>query len=426
MRKAVGIRPWLVAGAFLIAPLGVLAQTASQPDTLVVDLTTARRIGLASRPQRAVALAHVDVAQGRRRQAGAYPFNPQLQMKTPGLIRPGEFGAVEALFTQELEWAGQWGLRKRVADAGLSVAQEHAADAERIGVYEIDVAFYNAVATERQLTVAGEELDVTREWLDAAETQLREGSLSELETNLVRIEVGRAEAAFRRAQQTHDAACLALRLTLGLPYDQSLRLDEGTDEAPVAMMRMEVDSLVLLAMTIRPDLKAATGRIDQWVAEQRLASRLAIPNFRISAVADRPAAGDQLDWGIQLALPLPLWNRNGGLRDAARGEVTAAEAERDLLELRIRTQVRTAYAAFQSARDQLLVFRSNVLPSARANRTMLDAAFEAGRFNLPTLLIMQTQLFGAETEYWDIWLAERTANSSLRAVIGVMPEDGPN
>ncbi|MDH4351057.1 MAG: hypothetical protein OEW56_07915, partial [Gemmatimonadota bacterium] len=64
------LRWWLAVVVLLNAPGAAFSQIAPAGDTLAVDLATARRIGLASRPQVLAARARLDAARGDRRQAG--------------------------------------------------------------------------------------------------------------------------------------------------------------------------------------------------------------------------------------------------------------------------------------------------------------------------------------------------------------------
>jgi cobalt-zinc-cadmium efflux system outer membrane protein len=123
-------------------------------------------------------------------------------------------------------------------------------------------------------------------------------------------------------------------------------------------------------------------------------------------------------WGFQVAVPVPLWNRNGGLMDAARGQAEAAEAERTATELRIRTEVAASLEAARAANEELAVFDSQVLRPARDNQRLLETAFTEGRFDLPTVLLLRTQLLDAEVGYWDAWEADRAASAALRAAVG--------
>jgi cobalt-zinc-cadmium efflux system outer membrane protein len=408
----------LAVVSLLAAPAASYSQTApGAGDTLSLDLETARRIGLASRPAILAAQARLAAARGDRRQAGAYPYNPQVQVKAVSVLDPGDWGALEAQLTQEVEWAGQWGARKAVASAGVTAAQDNALDAARTSLYAIDVAFYRAVAADRQLAVRERGLELSERLADAVQTQLHEGRTSVLEANLARIEAGRAYAAARTARRVYATAILELRRTLGLSAAQPLRLigegDLGPDPAA-----LDPDSLVATALAARPDLRGAEAAIERWRAQASLTGRSAIPNLRLSAVATRSGVGLPMHWGLQVALPVPLWNRNGGLRDAAHAQAAAAEAERADVELRIRTEVAAGLEAARAAREELEVFDAQVLRPARDNQRLLETAFAEGRFDLPTVLLLRTQLLDAEVGYWDAWERDRTASSALRSAVG--------
>ncbi|MDH5283760.1 MAG: TolC family protein, partial [Gemmatimonadota bacterium] len=280
------LRWWLAVVVLLNAPGAAFSQIAPAGDTLAVDLATARRIGLASRPQVLAARARLDAARGDRRQAGAYPFNPQVQVKTPALFDPGDLGPLEALFTQEVEWAGQWSSRKAVADAGVAAAHEGVADAERTSIHDIDIAFYRAVTAERQLEVRGRWLALSQRLARAVQAQLREGKVSTLEANLAQIEAGRAHAAERSARRVHVTALLELHRTLGLPLEQPVRIIGEGETGPDPAV-LDLDSLVTVAVAARPDLRAADAAVERWRAQGQFAGRSVIPNLRISAVADR-------------------------------------------------------------------------------------------------------------------------------------------
>lgn len=407
----------------IVDPIAAPAQQSGvASDTLVLDLAAARRIGLTSSPQILAARAQLEGVRGLRRQAGIYQFNPEFVLKASSLIDPGNLGAFEGLLTQELEWAGQWGLRKSAADYRVVAAEGGVLDVARQSIYEIDVAYSRTVTARRRLEVRALGLELSRRFLEAVRIQLREGKVSTLEVNLAEIEAGRARAAERSARRALSVALLELTRTLGLPPEQPVRVVDDDRGGP-EHRSLDLDSLVALALASRPDLAAATAEVEGARADRRLASREAVPNLRLSAVAERGSMEENVSWGLRFELPLPLWNRNQGLSDRGRAEESRAEADRAAVELRVRTEVASNLEAYLSARDELEVFGAQVLQPARANHQLLETAYAAGRMDLPTALLLRTQLLEAELEYWDAWLAERTARAALRAAVGEVPNE---
>jgi len=392
------------------------------PDTLVLDLDTARRIALEQSPRIHAARALLDGARGDRRQAGVYPYNPDLELKTSSLIEPGDVGSFEGVLTQELEWAGQWGLRKAAADHGVAAAQGTALDMVRATVYEIDVSYFRAVFAARRLEVTRLGSELSGGFLQAVQIQAREGEASPMEVNVAQIEAGRARAAERSAVRVAALAKLELTRVLGLQPGRPVRL---VDDAATSFTTdsFDLDSLVVVAIASRPDLKAAEAAVARANASRRLAAREAIPNLRVSAVTERGGLSEDVNWGLRFGLPLPLWNRNQGLSDFGRAEEARAEAEREAVELLVRTEVASSLETYRSAHEELAVFEAQVLNPARSNRGLLQTAYVAGRMDLPTALLLRSQLLEAELEYWNAWLAERTALSALQAAVGAVPPE---
>jgi cobalt-zinc-cadmium efflux system outer membrane protein len=389
-------------------------------DTLLLDLNTARRIALEQSPRIDAARALLQGARGERRQAGVYRYNPELQLKASSLIDPGDLGTFEGLLTQEFEWAGQWGPRKAAAEYGVAAAESGAMDVVRVTVYEAEVAYFRAVTAEHRLAVRRLGFELSRRFLEAVEIRAREGAVSPMEVNLARIEAGRARAGERSANRAVVSAKLDLARVLGLEPGRPIRIvaDSTAAQGPVTW---DLDSLVAVALTARPDLQAAEAKVAKANESRRLASREAIPNLQISAVAARGGLAEDVTWGLRFGLPVPLWNRNQGLVDLGRAEEDRAEAERASIELLVRTEVAASLEAYRSASEELRVFEAEVLMPARSNQSLLETAYAAGRLDLATALLLRTQLLDAELEYWDAWFAERSALSALQAAIGGAP-----
>jgi len=128
-----------------------------------------------------------------------------------------------------------------------------------------------------------------------------------------------------------------------------------------------------------------------------------------------------VQWGLRFGLPVPLFNRNGGLSDLGRAEQSRAEAEREAVDIQVRTEVTSSLEAYRSAWEELDAFEVHVLRPARSNQSLLETAYVAGRLDLPTTLLLRTQLLEAELGYWDARLAERVAYSALLAAVGDLP-----
>lgn len=411
------------ARAQVAAPDGRVPAPAG--DTLILSLSEAQRLALRQNPAFLADRQEAEVARGELRQARIYNFNPVVEFEAPGAISAGGVGEYEARISQEIEWAGQWGLRQEAAEIGLGRAEHFVRNAARLTLAEASSAFYRALAAERRLTVAQEVFGLNQQLLEAVRIQAREGEVSAMEANLAEIEVGRARARVLATRREQATAELELKRVAGIAPGRPVRLEDDVPKAP-APATLEEDELVRLALSRRPDLAARAAAVNQSETLTHLARRERIPNLRVGAFAERGGLGGEPRFGPVIGLSLPFWNRNQGLVDRREAETRQATLARQATELRVRTEVTDAYRAYLAASEEAEVFRRDVLDPARENQRLLETAYRAGKIDLPTLLLLRNQLLEAELGYWGAWLAQRDALVDLEAATAEFepPGDG--
>ncbi|MCJ7630687.1 MAG: TolC family protein, partial [Longimicrobiales bacterium] len=386
-------------------------------DSIHLTRQEARALALESGPRFLAAKATGEARRGVSRADQIYPFNPALEWKAVGAMDPGGTDDYEAVFSQELEWAGQWLVRRSAAGKGIEAAFQDEADAFRSLLLEVDVAFYGLSAATERARACDDGAELARSLRESVQAQLREGQVSTLEMNLASIEAARAEAQALAAQNDLALARQAFRDLLGLSPGKLVEAAEGPAEA-FSIDVSDPAALVHAALSRRPDLQAARARGEEAKKKKLLASLDAIPNVDVGAVFDRAGQDQERTLGLRISLPLPLWNRNQGRREQAGAEERLRQAELREAELRVEGEVRTSMERYRLATQELELFTAGVLQPARENRGLLQQAFEAGRYDLPTTLLLQTQLIGAELAYWDAWERHRTAAAELEAALG--------
>ena len=399
------------------APSGVTT------DTVVLSLGAAQQLALRRNPDFLADRREIAIAQGQFRQARTYALNPDISATVPGAVSGGEVGEYEVTLMQEVEWAGQWGLRSGAARLGVERAEHGVRNAARTTLTAVSRAYLEALAADRRFGVSTAVLELNERLLSATRTQLREGEISALEANLAEIEFGRARARVLAARRDAESTALELKRIAGLADGVPLRLVDDSTVAPDPRT-LAADSLLAVALLRRPDLAASGAAVRQLEALRRLAGREGIPNLRVGVVADRDAPGDPSRLGIGIGLALPLWNRSRGLVAERLARAEQAVLQLQATELRVRSDVTAAVRQYASASEETAVYEASVLRPARENQALLDTAYRAGKVNLPTLLLLRNQLLDAELGYWDAWLARRTALIALQAATGTLMPDG--
>ena len=408
----------IVALALMLAawsvPARICAQGMTTPDTIRLTLAEAQQLSLQRNPAFLADAEARAIARGELRQAHALLPNPQLEIEAPGAATDGGFGRYEAALSQEIEWAGQRGLRIDAAEGGVRRATQLVRDAARLTLADASVAYYATVAAARRLDVVEEIFDSNQRLLAAVRTQVSEGEISALEGSLAEIEVARARARVLSARREARSAELALKRAIGLGPSAAIELDDELPDVPPPPS-LQPDSLVQLALERRPDLAARSTAIAQLETSARLARREAIPNLEISSLIEREEASGETRFGIGVGLPFPVWNRNQGTAASVRAEAQQAGWSRAATELQIRTEVADAYQAYVTANEEADIFERDVLQPAQENQRLLEIAYREGKIDLPALLLLRNQLLDAELSYWDAWLARRESLVELES-----------
>lgn len=405
----------------------------SASDTVVLTMADAEERALERNRALQAERRREGIAEGELRQAEIYRYNPEVEFEAETVdpaAGANTFSRYEAVIAQELEWAGQWGLRQDAAAYGLDEASALVSDAERLTLAEVREAYYGAVAAQRRADVAADIAELTRRLEEATRTELEAGEVSVLDANLATIEAGRGRARLLSAQRQRKSALLELKRVIGMMPETPLQVDfrvaepgpPGADAGDAASMPdpavLSVDSLVDVALAQRPDLRGADAAVSRARELQRLSRREAIPNLRLLVPIRWRGVGAETDIGIGVGLSVPVWNRNQGTTDAREATLLRSRYRREAVTLEVRTEVRDAVQAYRRASEERQALESSVLRPADTNLDLLEESYQAGKIDLTTLLLLQDQLLDARLEYWDAWLAQRRAHARLRAAVG--------
>jgi len=422
-----------ISAVVLTASLALAGRSAAQVtrsaapgDTLTLSITDVQRLAIRQNPSLLATRQETAIAEGALRQARLYQFNPELDHQVVG----GSVGSkrqYQLVATQEIEWAGQRGLRIGAARVGRNRASAVVQNAGRLTLAAASAGFYRALAAERRLSVARDAMALTERLISAVRTQLAEGEISTMEANLAEIEAGRARGRVLAARREETSASLELRQLIGLTPHLPIRLStvaRGTSaaigDAPTPPPVLNEDSLVALALARRPDLTASAAAVRERETLSALARRSAFPNVRLGAAVQRSEVDGSPEFGPAISLSLPLFNRNQGLVDQRRALTTQARLDQRATALGIRTDVAEAVRAYRTASEEAALFETAVVRPARENIALLEIAYRAGKIALPTLLLLRNQLIDAEFGYWDAWLAQREALVRLEAATGAL------
>jgi outer membrane protein, heavy metal efflux system len=414
---------------FLLLPLLVLAfpprpSPAQQPSADgELSLQQARLVAEQVSPELASARAAVRAAEGRARQAGAFP-NPvasysREQTSGNGLDVSQDIIALE----QPLELGGQRGARRDAAKLLLAATEARLAAARSQVAFQVTRAYAEAVAADRHATLSDQAAQVFGEAGRVGRERLAAGDISGYEHRRIRLEAARyaalrAEAGLARAKARRTLATL-LSAQDHPVQSQALLL---TDTVRSDTLPFGVDSLVMLALARRPDLVALEWEVGAAQAEARLARGERIPTPTLGAGYKReqaPGVGSLDGFTAQLSVPIPLWNRHGGAVQAAEAEAERRQADQVAFRRRTELEVREAYDGYQALAAQLAALGGRIQEDARPGIRSAQAAYREGETSLIEWLDAVRAFHEAESSYASLAAEHTVQRATLEELTGL-------
>jgi outer membrane protein TolC len=334
------------------AALVVLAEglSAQQPTALNASSAPARfsladAASLARRqhPLLLAASGRRQMVSGTARQESAFP-NPVFEWRKENYGSPlsrDEFMSA----TLPVDFYG-----RRVAlraASGLTASRALADSAMTTRQVEFDVAraywrtalasaLHDAAVEQRHAidTIAGIESQRAQQGAVPVGAALR----ARLEADRARLAEAGARAEFERARGDFARALAMPYDSVPLPTD-SLRIESASVVPPLP-------TLLALARVNRAELRSAQLRVAE-SSKRQLAERLAtLPALGVQ-VGSKRTSGFQTGT-VQVGVAVPFFDRNGGNRERARGDVLVAAGELRAAETGISADVMSAYRAYST------------------------------------------------------------------------------
>jgi cobalt-zinc-cadmium efflux system outer membrane protein len=331
---------WRAAGAAAALGTAPLAAQPAPPLDLAGALSQARRTAPALR----AADARGEAAAGRAREAAQYP-NPTLEWRRENLGS----ALLPDIFTTAYIPVDMTGRRLALREAGSAGVRRAAADAvaDRRGAeWQVAQGWLRAALADG-MREALEAQAAALEALAAADAaRLREGEVAEAVALRTRLEADRARVALASAQGEAARARGELARLLGVaPAALPALAPLAPPVLPTAPDSAEVTAV---ARRTRPELAAREAGVREAAARLRAEQRGMLGDAQLQGGSK--VTGGFLTGQVGVALPLPLFNRNAGARQRARGELAEAEAARDDAEGAVAGGVHAAWLAYRALR----------------------------------------------------------------------------
>ncbi|HLZ65551.1 MAG TPA: TolC family protein [Aliidongia sp.] len=354
------------------------------------------------------------------------------------LVRQGFFTSDtrELLPTLAAKWLlfdfGRRAGAEQAARAGSFIANVAFTGAHQKLVYAVSRDYFALGAARGRLHVAEQALKTAEIVQDAAETRRAHGLATVVEQAQARRQTAQARFDLARATGADHSAYAALVASMGISPSAPIATTDTSEQPLPAAPAGDVDRFIEDALSNRPDLVAALGKVR--VAEAALGTARSdyYPTVGLEAQAyqnvgalstqgSRYYSVNEPGANVLLKLSLPLFD--GGARDArvatARSAVSAARESLDHARDTAVQQVTNAHDALRTGFAEY----SAALALTEAAQTAYDAALDAYRHGVGTytdLANSETALSRARSEKEDAHANVFTAAAALAFSTGAI------
>ena len=320
---------------------------------------------------------------------------------------------VATSYSETIELGGKRKLRESAADATVSAAEAQFADAIRRGVAAVKRLYYEAVLARYNVEVASENRQMFGQLLQMNQSRFEEGAIPEADLIKVRLERIKFDSALKQADLNLRQATIRLLERLG---ESNFAKQEVIGEINFTAANTSLESLRQQALAERPDIQAAMRELN--AAEERLALERAraLPDLTPFVGYKRVAMDNSVLFGI--SVPLRIRDRNQPGIARAETDIKTAQTQLQLVKNRALADIETAYEAFQTAREQVQTFRSELLEQADESRTIALAAYEEGGSDLLPFLEAQRTRAEVRQQYFRTLFEYRSSLIDLELAVG--------
>lgn len=393
-----------------------------------VRLTRAQALAeaLAKNPQLGAIRAQVEEARAGIAQTTAFPdpsfaFTSE-QQKSLGNLRSAQSRDVGASFT--IPFPDKFRLNRRISEAALRAAEFSLTQTQQQIASDTESAFDAVLVAEAQL-----ENDTASEHL--SEDIVRKTQARYDAGTVARLDVLQARVNFSQARNQTIADDRAL-MTARASFARALGLPSGTIVEPAEKLDVppappDLGALVKIAEDHRPELASAVALREGARFAVTLAKEFWFPDLNISLfrnfTAGAPAAYSTAG---SFAVPLFFWQHEKGDVAAAEAKQVELAADESVTRAQVDLEVRTAYAAADTARRQTLWIRDDLLPQARESYEVASKSYALGGSSALDLINAKTALLAAQTQYVQALGAVNDAQAQLELAVGAPLPPAPN
>ena len=359
-------------------------------------------------------LAGASLAGAKRLQ----PSNPQLQGEFGTGLPEGGLPRLRVTLTQQLEVAGERGLRIKAAQAQHGVLQAEQAQVHWDLHQSVHRLYRLGSIHRRRVQVEEDILAFTQRLFEVALLRFRAGEEPRISLVVAGAEMAKARRQVVRAWGEYARTRRDLAATIGWRQDTP---PKPTDEPGGIKPLPAQDTLLQKALHQDPELAMLLAKVAQARAQLALQKRERWPEPILGLGFEREEFGPNEVENILvfvLGLRLPLWDLNQ--QEIATAQTQSAILDQSIASRRtvIKNHVLKHIGLVQTASKEARIYETDVLPAFESQLELLQQGFRLGELSLLDVMNARDRLLEVQRQYLEAVQTYHVALSDLEGILG--------
>ncbi|HUV96491.1 MAG TPA: TolC family protein [Acidobacteriaceae bacterium] len=377
------LSPTLRGGVCVFLLLCWLHVTAQTTATVSAPLTMRQAVALALRKNPTLLAAQRSLESTRAEEITAgLRQNPVFTLSGSDVTLPADNPASPYTYSGDLSRLFERGQKRRwrldSARATTQVTESQYRDLERQTVLAVKNAFTNLLLAKAALKLADSNLTSYRKTVDLTHVRLEAGAISQTDFDRIDLQLASFESDYENAQVNLVQSSDQLQQLLGFESPRRDFAIVGTLNPP--QLTLSLPDLEQKALAARPDYRAAQQSILVADANVKLADANGTTDPTLDAGYTR--SGTYNSAGFYVSIPLRIFDRNQGEKQAARFTAQADRFSEIAARSLVLSDVDQAWAAYQAAQTLAQRYNTHYLQEAGTILNNLEFGYRHGSYTL--------------------------------------------
>ncbi len=338
--------------------------------------------------------------------------------------RPGGQTQYDVNISYPFDLTGKRKARTLVYQRAKRVLEAQYQDAVRLAIDNLYSTWVDVLAARGSVRFGEYGVQGLRDVYTVTEALFKSGERPRTELIRVKIQLDQAEIGLAAFREAYVRAKRAFGVQLNLSPAESEALEIRGQIKDTSPPPPSSDDLIPIALRTRPDILSYRLGVSRAEADVKRARAEILPDvyvlYQPYTLQDNTYQGlkSATSWAVGATIPVPLYNRNQGVIQRAKLNVTQTQIQLSGIVRMVINDVRQAEQAYRVSLASVERVEKTLLPDAEAVLTDSYNLFRKGEFDAVQYLAARREYNDVARQYLDNLVAHRRSMLDLNTALG--------